>query len=174
MSIKDDLIKIATKTIQKSGIHKLTMRDLATATNIKSSSVMYHFKSKDGLLYELTKIYNDSFFDFLENINIQNKDPKERLYLLIDIFQSVLSEDKLCLCGMLASESDSLDFMTKEYVSTFFEKLNLWVEENLELININKDFSKIIVSSLEGAMLIDKLNQKNDNLNAVRVWIKSL
>lgn len=174
MNVKDDLIKIATRTIQKSGIHRLTMRDLASEANIKSSSVMYHFKNKDGLLCELTKIYNDSFFDFLEDINKKNEDPKKRLLLLVDTFESVLNEDKLCLCGMLASENDSLDAITKESVCNFFGRLNFWVEDNLNLLNINKTFAKIIVSSLEGAMLIDKLNQNNNNLSAVRIWIESL
>lgn len=172
--IKEDLIKIATTTIQKSGIHKLTMRDLGAAVNIKSSSVMYHFKNKDGLMYELVKVYNQEFFNFLEKINRENEDIKTRLDKLVDIFESVLLEDKLCLCGMLASESDSLDNTTKKLVEDFFLRLNTWVEENLSLLNKNSSLSRVIVSSLEGSMLIDNLEEKNSNIKAIREWIKTL
>jgi len=173
-NIKEDLIKIATKTIQKSGVHGLTMRELGSAVNIKSSSVMYHFKNKDGLMYELVKIYNDDFFNYLEKINRESSEVKDRLDKLVDIFESVLLEDKLCLCGMLASENDSLDITTKNQVRDFFLRLNSWIEENLSLLNKDLSLSKVIVSSLEGSMLIDNLEDKNSHINAVRKWIKSI
>ena len=173
-SIREELIKIATSTIQKSGIHKLTIRDLGNAVNIKSSSVMYHFKNKDGLMYELVKTYNENFFIYLNEINTQFSDPRKRLDKLVDLFEDVLKEDKLCLCGMLASESDNLDALSKEQTKDFFVKLEQWIEENLELINIDKSLSKVIVSSLEGAMLVDKLDNKNIRMEAIRLWLKSL
>lgn len=172
-NIKEDLIKIATNTIQKSGIHKLTIRDLGAAVNIKSSSVMYHFKSKDGLMFELVKIYNENFFNHLDSINKSTDNVNVRLNKLVDIFEAVLLEDKLCLCGMLASENENLDLATKNQVKYFFEKLNKWVEDNLALINIDKNISKVIVSSLEGGMLVDNLSCKEENLRAIRVWINS-
>jgi TetR/AcrR family transcriptional repressor of nem operon len=173
-NIKEDLIKIATTTVQKHGFHKLTMRELGAAVNIKSSSVMYHFKNKDGLMYELTKVYNEDFFNYLDQINANTSDAKERLDKLIDIFESVLLEDKLCLCGMLASETDNLDITTKEQVKEFFRKLNSWIEENLNLLKKDKILAKVMVSSLEGSMLIDNLEEKNENLKAIRTWVKTL
>lgn len=172
--IKDDLIKIATQTIQKSGINKLTMRELGNAVNIKSSSVMYHFKSKDGLMSELVKVYNENFFQYLSEINGQVKEPKKRLEKLVTLFESVLEEDKLCLCAMLASESDNLDDITKEQIQEFFINLDKWTESNLILMNLDKSLSKVIMSSLEGAMLIDKLENKNIRLKAIKLWIQSL
>jgi len=171
---REDLIKIATNTIQKSGINKLTMRELGNAANIKSSSVMYHFKNKDGLMNELVKVYNENFFNYLEEINIQTIEPKKRLEKLVNLFESVLEEDKLCLCGMLASESDNLDITSKEYLKEFFFNLDEWIEKNLILLNLDKSLSKVISSSLEGALLVDKLENKNIRLQAIKQWIRSL
>jgi TetR/AcrR family transcriptional repressor of nem operon len=173
-NIREELIKIATSTIQKSGIHKLTIRDLGNAVNIKSSSVMYHFKNKDGLMYELVKTYNENFFTYLNEINKKYANPKKRLDKLVDLFEDVLNEDKLCLCGMLASESDNLDVLSKEQTKDFFTNLEKWIEDNLNLIKIDKNLAKVIVSSLEGAMLVDKLESTNIRMKAVRQWLKNL
>ena len=56
---KEKLIKIAITTIQKYGINGLTIRALGNTVGIKSSSVLYHFNNKDGLLNELIKVYNE-------------------------------------------------------------------------------------------------------------------
>ena len=171
---REKLINIATQTIQKSGIHKLTMRDLGEAVNIKSSSVMYHFKSKDKLMVELAKVYNENFFKHLEDIEKDYESPKERLVKLVEIFESVLQEDKLCLCGMLASESDNLDIDLKNQTVEFFIDLEKWVSKNLKLLNTDESLSHIIVSALEGALLIDKLEIKNRRLHSIKEWIKNI
>lgn len=171
---KEKLIEIAIETIQKSGIHKLTMRDLGKAVNIKSSSVLYHFKSKNGLLMEVVNVYGEKFFDSLNEIDSLYKDPRERLDKLIEMFEIGLNSDRLCLFGMLASEGENLDEMLKEETKKFFLKLEGWLESNLLLIKQDKNLAKVIVSSLEGAILVDKLESKNIHLEAIRKWIKSL
>ncbi|MCT7587858.1 TetR/AcrR family transcriptional regulator [Aliarcobacter butzleri] len=172
--IREKLIKNAIDTIQKSGIHKLTMRELGNAVNIKSSSVMYHFKSKDELMTELVKVYNQQFFNYLEEINQKTTNPLERINQLIDLYEASLKDEKLCLCGMIASESDNLNETTKALVVEFFNHIEKWIEENIILLNNDKNLSKVILSSLNGAMLIDNINEHKINyLNAIRSMIKN-
>lgn len=171
---KQKLIDIAISTIQKYGINGLTIRELGNAVGIKSASVLYHFNNKDGLLNELIKVYNESFFLILSDIEKKHKKPLDRLDELVSVFESVLEDDKLCLCGMLSSDNEILDTFTKSQTVSFFKEVEKWIEKNIEALGLDKNLSKIIISSLEGGMLIDKLNNKNEQLKAVRVWIKTL
>ena len=171
---KEKLINIAINTIQKYGINGLTIRDLGNAVGIKSASVLYHFNNKDGLLNELIKVYNENFFLLLNDIDKKHNNPLDRIDELVSVFESVLSEDKICLCGMLASDNEILDDITKNQTENFFDEVEKWIEKNILELGLDKNLSKIIISSLEGAMLIDKLNNKSERLKAVRVWIKTL
>ena len=171
---KDRLIDYATQTVQSLGIHALTIRDLGERAGIKSSSVMYHFKNKNGLIEELTSVYHDAFFEELNRIQKIHTDPFVRLDKLVKIFQTVLEEDKLCLCGMLASESATINDATKERTKQFFIQLEIWVKLNLEKAEVDVKLAKVIISSLEGAILLDKLGNRREHLNAVQYWIKSL
>jgi len=172
--IKDKLINIAMDTIQRSGINSLTMRELGEAVGIKSSSVMYHFKNKDGLIEALLKTYSKGFFEYLEEINRTYKDKKTRLDKFVDIFESVFEDDKFCLCGMLAAENESLDDLISQNTQNFFQETQKWISANLENNKNADEIAMVIISSLEGALLLDKLDSHSARINAVRLWIKSL
>ena len=173
--IREKLIKNAINTIQKYGIHKLTIRELGKAVDIKSSSVMYHFKSKDILMTELVKAYSEQFYIYLDEINQNTSDPKERINKLIDLYEGTIRDEKLCLCGMIASENDNLNKDTKDLVIEFFNHVEKWLEENLLLLKKDEVFAKVILSSLNGAMLIDNINENKINyLNATKSLIYKL
>lgn len=172
--VKDKLIQIAMQTIQKSGINSLTMRELGEAVGIKSSSVMYHFKNKDGLIETLLQTYSEGFFTYLDELNRTCLDKKQRLNKFVDIFEGVLNEDKFCLCGMLAAENESLDKTTSQNTQNFFQETQKWIASNLEDEVNSEEMAMVIISSLEGALLLDKLDAKAQRLNAVRSWIRRL
>jgi len=173
--IREKLINNAINTIRKSGIHKLTMRELGQDVNIKSSSVMYHFKSKDKLIFELVQSYNEEFFLHLEEINQNITNPKERINKLIDLYEASLHDEKLCLCGVIAIESNHLDETIKSLVIEFFNHLEKWLKKNLMLLNKDELFAKVILSGLNGAIIIDNLKKhKTDYLNATRTMINHI
>ena len=59
--MKEKLISIATDTVQRAGVHAITMRNIGSAAGIKSSSVMYHFKNKMGYFRKLPVHIYSSF-----------------------------------------------------------------------------------------------------------------
>lgn len=173
--IKEKLINNAINTIRKSGIHKLTMRELGQDVNIKASSVMYHFKSKDKLILELVQSYNEEFFLQLEEINQYISNPKERINKLIDLYEASVNDEKLCLCGVIATESNHLDESITSLVIEFFNHVEKWLSENLSLLHKDELFAKVILSGLNGAIIIDNLkNHKIDYLNATRTMINQI
>jgi len=166
--MKEKLISIATDTVQKAGIHAITMRDLGSAAGIKSSSVMHHFENKNGLLQEISSSYLQLFFERLEKIKTTIDNPDERLQSLVGLFEASLDAEKMCLCGMMAAEFANLDNKSQATTKLFFLRLEKWVAIQLLNSDANPEASTLIVSSLEGAMLLDRLDNKNVRLKAVR------
>lgn len=173
-SIKEKMIAIATETAQKAGVRAITIRELGAAVGIKSSSVMYHFRSKDGLLQEISTAYLDLFFLRLDGIERTTPTPGQRLQALVDLFEEALNADKMCLCGMLAAESAELDHETQATTRRFFQRMEAWAADQLKEAGADPAPASLIVSSLEGAMLLDRLDGKNERLQAVRKWLMTL
>ncbi|NKB81714.1 MAG: TetR family transcriptional regulator [Nitrospirales bacterium] len=174
---KNHLKSIATRTIQEKGVNGLSFRDLAAEANIKSSSVHYYFPQKADLIYEVTKEYTDAFFQALHKIDQLSKHSVERLDALLDLYKKNLP-GRFCLCGMLAAESNQLDNKTKDLLSRFFVKTQKWLREVIEDLPSNgatpAGLSSVLLSSLEGALLMDGVKGKEKYLTEVQKFIRGL
>jgi len=175
--IKKQLKDIATATVQRGGIYAVTMRELGKAVGIKSSSVMYHFENKDGLLREITMDYRDEFFTMLAEVEIKKTDLRQKLFALLDIFKDALGERKYCLFGMMAAEVQYLDKPTRKIVESFFDRLASWIEKQIKeshhqaLKKHAVSHARMLISGLEGALLLDKATGSQKNLDAMKHWI---
>tara|TARA_R110001583_G_scaffold27021_3_gene96941 strand:+ start:1902 stop:2219 length:318 start_codon:yes stop_codon:yes gene_type:complete len=70
---RDHLKTIATDQICKNNLAAASFREMGKAAGIKSSSVHYHFKSRDALLLELATDYQHAFL--LNCSNAQRESP---------------------------------------------------------------------------------------------------
>jgi TetR/AcrR family transcriptional repressor of nem operon len=172
--MKEKLIRIATDTVQRAGVHSITMRDLGSTAGIRSSSVMYHFENKNGLLQQISSSYLHNFFEQLEKIKTTIDNPGERLQSLVDLFDESLNTKKMCLCGMMAAEFANLDNKSQVTIKLFFTRLEEWVATQLLDAKANPGSAPLIVSSLEGAMLLDRMDNDSVRLKTVREWIITL
>ena len=174
---KDQLKSIATRTIQEKGVNGLSFRDLAAEANIKSSSVHYYFPQKADLIYEVTKDYTEEFFQELDKIDQSSIDPVDRLDALLSLYRKNLP-GRFCLCGMLAAESNQLDDRSKDLLSGFFTRTQKWLREVIKEIPGNSSITSglpgLLLSSLEGALLMDGVKGKEKYLNEVQKFIRSL
>ena len=77
-STKALIVDVAEKLFYEKGYEHTSIKDIADASHVAKSSILYHFKSKDEL-YEHTgyKILGDFFNNTAEKINIE----KLRLYI---------------------------------------------------------------------------------------------
>ena len=82
------------------------------------------------------------------------------------LYADALSEQKMCLCGMLAAEYPTLPSpMQAAVVAGFFDENEGWLEAVLEqgrnertlgFIGPARDTARMIVGGLEGAMLVTR------------------
>ncbi len=170
---RDQLENAATKAIQYGGFNSLSFRTLADEVGVKSSSVHYYFPEKSDLAQALIKKYTEDFLETLANISNSKKTPKEQLKQFIHIFETLIDEERMCLCGMLAAEVNHLNDTNKQLLSAFFTETEEWLcllleshSSQREIPHTSRELAKIIISSLEGAMLLDRAEGR---MNRIKV-----
>ena len=159
MSKKEDLLKVAENKVRKGGYDNFSFREIATEVGIKSASVHYHFPTKADLGAALAHQYTNNFLAALGDIN----DIKARGENPIDVYTNIfrgalLTDNKMCLCGLLGAQNESLPEKVQIEVKRFFDKNLTWLSAaHTANGEINPAHAAITtVSLLEGAMMISK------------------
>lgn len=178
---KSQLEVAAIDAVQHSGLSSLSFRTLAEKVGVKSASVHYHFPAKPDLARALIEKYSSDFATVLSEIDRREQKPAKKLEAFVDIFEDVLKEDKFCLCGMMAAEVSNLDDSSRKLLDDYFENAEAWLskifETNAEKTTSTlkpKVLAKIVLSGLEGAILIDRIEGDSARLRAQRAMVKSL
>lgn len=178
---RDKLESAAQEMVQRKGINGLSFRTLATEVGIKSSSVHYHFPEKSDLGAALIQRYSQEFFASLEEIAQTGTSLKGKLKSFIDIFEQVGSQNKLCLCGMMAAEFEQLSSENQQLLADYFENTEKWLIRQLEAhkgdysaVQNRKVLARMIISSLEGALLLDRIQGSASHISAQRSVINQV
>ncbi|MEM9330355.1 MAG: TetR/AcrR family transcriptional regulator [Pseudomonadota bacterium] len=125
------LLDAAEKRMRKGGYNAVSFRDLAEDTNIKSSSVHYHFPKKEDLGSALVLRYAENFFTALEEEARNATTPSEKLDAYARVYRTALGDGTNCLCGLLGAEMGGLPDTLANHVRSFFEKNAGWLEDAL-------------------------------------------
>jgi len=102
MTTRNKLKALARDVVQDKGVRALTLRDLGEAVGIKSSSVAYHFGSKEALLHEITSDYIAEILVAVEETERTIASGRERMLTLFEHFEGLGRASHLCLCGVMA------------------------------------------------------------------------
>jgi TetR/AcrR family transcriptional repressor of nem operon len=159
MTKKEALLKVAEGKVRLGGYSNFSFRELANEVGIKSASVHYHFPTKADLGAELAHQYTDSFLAALgEPVRIQ-ANGKNPIDVYTQLFRSALIiDDKMCLCGLLGAQSESLPDKVRLEVKRFFNENLAWLHA-AHTANGENDPRKAAITTislLEGAMMISK------------------
>lgn len=178
---RSKLEKVATDAVQRAGLHNISFRTLAEEVGVKSSSVHYYFPEKSHLASALIERYTEAFSEKLGAIDKRTLEPRKKLDAFIKIFEDVVKAEKLCLCGMMAAEVSTLDEHNRELLSTYFKQAEDWLsavfEDHTEQLTSDikpRQLARVVMSGLEGAILIDRVDNGRDRLRAQRELIRSL
>jgi TetR/AcrR family transcriptional regulator, transcriptional repressor for nem operon len=156
------ILDAAELMIQAIGYNGLSFRDLAAAVGIKSASVHYHFPSKSHLGAAVARRYTDRLIQHLEQLDARVGDPNGTLAGYIAVFRTTLEQDgRMCLCGILAAETDAIPTEVQAEVRRFVDLNVRWISSAIERTTgarltseaVN-DQAKAIFAALEGAMLV--------------------
>ena len=157
------ILDVAERLVQTRGFNGFSYADIAEALEVTKASLHYHFPSKADLGRRLIERYEQTFLAVLKGIDATGAAPREKLKRYARIYADVLRDNRMCLCGMLASDYATLPKAMKEDVKHFFDENEQWLvavlEQGrksgaLEFKGSPLDLARVIVGSLEGAMML--------------------
>jgi len=168
----------ATAAVQRSGLNNVSFRTLANSVGVKSSSVHYYFAEKSDLANAIIERYADEFSARLTLISDNGDSIHAKLDAFVKLFQDVVVEDKFCLCGMMAAEIDSLSDENRQQLARYFRSTEDWLVQTLKGAKIDsikpQTLARLILSGLEGAILIDRVTGGTDRIKAQRTLIRHM
>ncbi len=157
------ILDVAERLVQSRGFHGFSYADVAAELGITKASLHYHFPGKAELGEALLARYAARFMDSLEEIDSRVSDPRAKLEAYVGLYADVLRGKRMCLCGILAAEYETLPLPMREAVVRFFDANETWLtgvlaqgraDETLSFDGSRSEAAQGIVSSLEGAMLV--------------------
>ena len=165
MSTTQKLLDAAEHRMRRGGYNAVSFRDLASDTNIKSSSVHYHYPKKEDLGIALVKRYSERFFKALEEKSADAKTPQEKLQAYTSVYREALQgDDAICLCGLLGAEIPCLPSEVTAAVQDFFNANIDWLSNMLpgEMNRRDREaHAAAIVAGHQGAMMLSTAMNQN-------------
>ncbi|MGR2704758.1 TetR/AcrR family transcriptional regulator [Vibrio campbellii] len=156
---------LAESYIQSRGFNGFSFRDIQNELGIKTASIHYHFKTKQDLAEAVFERYLANYETALIQIESQPSSAEEKIEALADIFIGVREQDKLCLCGMYASDFYSLADSLEGLLSRFVQTNEQWLQKIIDQGAENGEFdlrvesaqvARLIFVALEGSMLLSQ------------------
>ncbi len=131
-STSDQILAAARQMVQTRGYNAFSYADISERVGIRKASIHYHFPTKAKLCQALAQRYRQEFMESLEQLSETVADPGERLLGFAKIYRDNLSDDRLCLCGMLAADILTLPQEVRNEIGAFFTEAEAWIAETLE------------------------------------------
>ncbi len=157
------ILDAAEALVQLRGFNGFSYADVAADLHITKAALHYHFAGKADLGEALINRYARSFGEALAAIASGGGPAPRKLADYAGLYLRLLGQHKMCLCGMLAAEYQTLPQPMRVAVIRFFDANENWLEAvleegrqdgSLEFTGDSRDAARMIVCGLEGAMLI--------------------
>jgi TetR/AcrR family transcriptional repressor of nem operon len=157
------ILDTAERLVQTRGFNGFSYADVASELSVTKASLHYHFPSKAELGEALIDRYSERFARSLGEIDAGSGAPAAKLDSYAGLYAQVLRDQRMCLCGMLAAEYETLPPPMREAIIRFFDLNEEWLgkvlaqgrrEGTLSFAGTPRDAARSILDGLEGAMLV--------------------
>jgi TetR/AcrR family transcriptional repressor of nem operon len=159
------ILDSAERLAQTRGFNGFSYADVAVELGVTKASLHYHFPGKAELGEALIGRYAARFATALEKIDAGGGDAPAKLAAYAGIYADVLRDRRMCLCGMLAAEYDTLPEPMRDSVLRFFDDNEAWLEDvvdrgqqerSLRFDGSPREAARALAGGLEGALLISR------------------
>ena len=157
------VLDVAERLVQTRGFNGFSYGDVAAELHLTKAALHYHFPGKAELGEALLTRYAGRFASALEAIDSEPLDAPAKLVAYTNLYLDVLRQDRLCLCGMIAAEYQTLPEAMQAIVVEFFLDNETWLrgvldqglaQGTIRITTNTRDAARAIVANLEGAMLV--------------------
>ncbi len=159
----DEILDVAERLVQHRGFNAFSYADVAAELGVTKPALHYHFPTKAALAEALVARYTERFTEARARIDERGGTGRARLESYIELYERVVAEDRMCLCGILAAEHPTLPEPVREQLRAFFDDNVAWLAGVLEAGRRDGSLSgggsaregaQMILATLEGAMLL--------------------
>ena len=157
------ILDTAERVVQAKGFGCFSYADVASDLKITRAALHYHYPGKAELGEALIARYSRRFDDALVAIDAAGGSALAKIDSYIILYADMVSQQRMCLCGMLAAEYETLPAAMQAEVVRFFDRNADWLQRVLDqgrsegtvpFAGPARDAAVLIISALEGAMLV--------------------
>ena len=157
------ILDASERLVQVRGFNGFSYADVAAELSLTKAGLHYHFPSKAELGEALVVRYAERFTDALADIDANITPAPAKLDAYANLYAEVLRRERMCLCGMLAAEYQTLPSPIRNAVVAFLNDNEAWLtlvlehgrnDGSLRFSNTAADTARSIIGGLEGAMLV--------------------
>jgi TetR/AcrR family transcriptional regulator, transcriptional repressor for nem operon len=154
------ILDVAERLVQIRGFNGFSYADIAGELGVTRASLHYHFPGKAELGEALITRYATRFADALQRIDDELPDARTKLDAYVALYTDVLKGRRMCLCGILAAEYQTLPPPMRDAVLEFFDDNVDWLARVLQedaTVSFDgspQDAAQTLLGGLEGAMLV--------------------
>ena len=169
------ILDIAERLVQTRGFNGFSYADVAAELAITKASLHYHFPSKSDLGEALVTRYAERFARALTSIDAEHVHAPAKLAAYAELYAQVLRDERMCLCGMLAAEYETVPDPIRGAVVDFLDENEAWLARVLERGRAEGSLTfsepaavtaRSVVGGLEGAMLVARPYSAVDRFEA--------
>jgi TetR/AcrR family transcriptional repressor of nem operon len=157
------ILDVAERLAQSRGFNGFSYADIAAELQLTKAALHYHFAGKAELGEALVGRYSARFAAALEGFDTVALSAPAKLEGYANLYLDVLRAKRMCLCGMLAAEYQTLPERMRSAVIHFFDANEAWLQRvveqgqhdgTLHAVGSPQEIARAIVGGLEGAMLV--------------------
>jgi TetR/AcrR family transcriptional regulator, transcriptional repressor for nem operon len=157
------ILDVAERLVQQRGFNGFSYADIAAELGVTKAALHYHFVGKAELGEALIGRYATRFAEALDALDAADLTAPAKLDGYARLYLEVLRNERMCMCGMLAAEYQTLPQRMQAAIINFFDANETWLERvaeegqragTLQAGDSASDIARAIVGGFEGAMLV--------------------
>lgn len=168
-------LDVAERLIQTRGYNGFSYADIAAELGVSKATLHFHYATKERLGEAIIGRYRERFMKALGEIRSDKTAVRAQLEAYVQLYADTLRGQRLCLCGMLAAEYETLPSSMQQALRGFFDANEEWLAETLaagrrsgvlSYPGSSTQEARALTAALEGAMLLARPYQAIDRFNA--------
>lgn len=162
---REHLIETAQRLFSRNGYHGTGIDMILKESGVAKKTLYYHFQSKEDLIVEVLKRYDEQFSVMVDRkVNQLADNPKDRLLAIFDVAHEWFSDKHFYGCMFINAigEYSHTDSSIRDACKGFKEKMRQYIESLCAQTGTEhpKDLSEQLALLLEGSIVTAQVSQK--------------
>ncbi|WP_263818725.1 TetR/AcrR family transcriptional regulator [Salinibacter sp.] len=178
------ILDTAQDLVQRRGYNAVSYGDLADELDLTTTAIHYHFPAKADLGQALVRRYRRQSSQTRAALEDQHENLRERLVQYVELFSGILENGGLCLCGILAADTETLPDKVQREIQRFFAEQEDWLttiigadssgDAGLQGCPSPRATARVLLAAVEGAMLTTPQRDPETYTDTLRRLIDSI